>query len=204
MKELIILVFIALLGMFISEANATPKPVIVVIGQSNAVGMYESGVFQKAYKHHKVISCSHGGEKIEKFLPGSKYMKLCIKQIGNGIVDKVIFWQGESDTTTEQDAVSWHKKVNIVLSEIIKKHGTKKTKLVSVVINNFQDLDVWKHWNVVRAQQLRMKSIKIDSSNYEFEPVIHFFGVDVYSPIHLTKDGYKKISVDISRKLIRR
>ena len=184
-----------MLLLFTANANA----VTVIIGQSNARGIYDSGVIKNA------INCSYPGEKISMFLKGGEYYSKCIKDIGNRKVDAVIFWQGESDSVSEIEAKQWKAKTLKVLRSLRKDVCNKKTKLIVVLLNNVNPDPVFPYWLTVRDSQLELKGgVKIDSGYYPFESELYANGNYYYGNIHLTKEGYKMISQDINNTIRRK
>lgn len=196
-----VVILAAIIG-FVSNAKAD---VTVIIGQSNAyfIDHYSNVIGHKTGT--KQINCSHPGEKIVKFMPGGKFMRNCLKQIGDQRIDNIVFWQGESDTQTLNDAGKWRLRAGIVLNTLLKTQN-HKVNIVMVILNNKQDLRLFPYWNLIRDRQLRFPIVKkLDSSSYEFadwelapwsnSPEI------VNLPVHLTEDGYVDIGSDIAKIL---
>ena len=180
--------------------------VVVLMGQSNAARLYESGAVQRLFKNDQVVNCGHRGQKVETFLPSEdkgSYYRSCVDAVAGRRVRAVVWWQGESDSQLAQDADAWKPRFKRVMSSFLKEVGTRGTKLVVMTLKQSDPklLAHFPQWDSVRMQQKSVPGIKIDTSGYSYrydEGGINLEGVS----LHCDGGGYRRAAAGIAKRIV--
>lgn len=170
----------------VAEQSGCEPRKVLLIGQSNAVYLRQYADLENTLGYFdcpaKIYLSIAGGKKADVFLPNWSSMSLYGQTArkldkDQAKLDAIVFWQGEADTRTVQDAESWARKTTETLKAYVDDYGSSKQIPIVIFKLNSGRIELkndYKCWKTVRIAQQSMavsgRITVIDTSRYKFNP----------------------------------
>jgi len=177
------------------EPIDSPEGQVDKVSQGRRVGVGPSlalaDAFVSAHPSTSVglIPCARGATRISQWLkiktndPRNTLYGSCMNRMKtvsprNGTIRAVIFWQGGSDATNEEDAHKWKERFTTFVADLRTDLGNPDLPVIMIMLGNPPVPNRRRYWQVVRDEQHEVgipNVIKVETNGYERrDDGIHF------------------------------
>jgi hypothetical protein len=132
-----------------------------------------------------LVPCAVSGSSIEHWVPGGDYYERCVHltraatRIVHAKVSGILYWQGESDTNTIEQAAAWQQNFTRFASGFRAAVRAPHAPLLFTVLGTTKYGYKYPGWSTVRHEQAHM-ALPVASNR------VHVLGLEMQDDLHYT------------------